>query len=330
MISVETMRRLGAPAAEARVAEYSRLRFVSFDRELLSFSRRSSWIVKVDRAKLEEELLKELDDAGHRALLGLRVVGMERRGGGVQLKLSNGSIVEVGLPVIATGVSGLAGHVSPLKEYWTAFGLQAEALVGRRPDAETIEVVLDPRVSSRMFGWFVPVSARRVLVGAGDAAPGSALRGLARLIKHYSRACGTLRLLKVYGGYMVRGPVRSDPIIGSSLVIGDSLGASKPYTGGGLYAISVLVPRLARVVDRLYRHGASALRRAARAVLAEIVKELRLQYVLARLLSAAMGAPQAAAATVAGPLLRADRASERVDYDVHTSVVRLLMRGGRG
>ena len=118
------------------------------------------------------------------------------------------------------------------------------------------------------------------------------------------------------------GPPAPSLLKGRLVGIGDVLCASKPFTGGGLYAISILAEPLAKLIE----HGDDQL-------LLEtwnwLRSELKAQYILTRAVRVFQPLWKLALRVVCSAAARGEC---RIDYDRHSSLVSCLTprRGALG
>ncbi len=127
-------------------------------------------------------------------------------------------------------------------------GVQRIIRVNERLDDTEFHVFFDPDTPC-FYQWIVPVDGdNTVLVGYGDC---RITPDPSRMIE---RILGKIGLKPVSGSEFFGGPIirdlpREPYSLGNKIFfIGDSLPASKPVTGGGLYGVAVLAPVLAESI----------------------------------------------------------------------------------
>ncbi len=115
------------------------------------------------------------------------------------------------------------------------------------------------------FQWLVPLDDDIVLVGYAVYPyrrfdPEKIFSSIARVT-----GVDIGGVVESYGGLIPLNKPLKKPFINNIFFIGDSLPASKPYTGGGIYAIAYLAPSLARSIElddpEIYMERYSSLRR---------------------------------------------------------------------
>ncbi len=310
LVSLATARRLARLAPQAPGEEYEAVSFYYGGREILRLGGYGVLAVRIRRPLLEEELWTKALEKGVEIRSQARVRNILRNGC-VEVAGENlcGDLV-----VASTGASQ---DVLPSKHrLWRLKGLQAVAEAARRPEEGVFSVVYHEAVSPEMFGWIVPLGERRLLVGL--AAASRAYERLTVLLRMADRAYGPLRLKHYYGGTVLRGPPRPRQVEGRILYLGDSAGMVKPYTGGGLYPISLTAPMAAALASE-GREGSYD------AAVSPLKRQLLAQYRLTRL--ACMLGPRGAAAALRSIRLAGleDEVSRKVDYDSHEELLRMLL-----
>ena|GEM_PF-1280084 len=127
-------------------------------------------------------------------------------------------------------------------------GVQKILKVNEKLDDTVFHVFFDPDTPC-FYQWIVPVDGdNTVLVGYGDC------RITLDPNRMIDRILGKIGLKPVAGSELFGGPIirdlpREPYVLGDKLFfIGDSLPASKPVTGGGLYGVAFLAPVLAESI----------------------------------------------------------------------------------
>ena len=190
----------------------------------------------VNRVAYVTSMARRASEAGADYILGEKVVDIQRSGTGVSVRTRSGVAgrrYDASLLIIASGFGsplvgrvGLGNGASP--EYMV--GCQAEVEIDGMGDTE---VYLGDAVAPGSFGWLVPFSESRALVGLlsrrklnghMDSLLSSLRRaGRVRSVVKEPRRWGIpiKPLAKTYGDRV--------------LVVGDAAGFVKPTTGGGIY-----------------------------------------------------------------------------------------------
>ena len=269
--------------------------------------------VRVRRPLLEEVLVGEVEGLGHVVARGARVEWFRAGEGYVEVYVRGRGVVRGSALVVAGGAS-----FAP-RRCRRAVAVEVRARVSRRVEEDSFHTFHLLPGSGGGYGWLVPVEGGRwVLVGAASLEPeglGYAFEAVWRIV---DRVFGLGGVESRRGGLLVLGPAAPTPFLGDRvLVFGDAACTSKPFTGGGLYAISVLAPAVSGYLDGGLQ---------ASLLMGEwgrLVGELRRQFVLARLFRlVGVASPRLAlrglrAACSCGP-----------DFDEHSTALRVL--GGRG
>ncbi len=208
---------------------------------------------RLDRPVLEQRLRDLVEKRGGVVETGVRVErivpgrGVEARG-----KLYEGIVVDA------------EGAVNRLAEALTGRGNKHIYGVQRvvRASLEEGHIhVFFTRLVPRFFAWLVPLSGEEALLGYAAEKPGAVDGAVAAYIESQLG----LRLggvLEMYGG-----PIPVNPperlVYRGVYFIGDAVPMLKPFTGGGLYPISVAAPVLAEAIERddplAYIHGVKEL-----------------------------------------------------------------------
>ncbi len=244
-----------------------------------------AFALKIDREAHEAYLAELAEERGYDLRFGCDVVDakVDRRSGKVALYVNCGDgasgVYEVDLAVIAEGYPPRLAEIFALSSKSIALiGLQRVATLSRRlrnDSVHTLYVVIDPQILEGGFGWVVPLSDRKILVGIATRRRGRKARELLetlfRVVSKYLSDV-TAGSDVVFGGIVLRGyPKRL--VSKYAFGIGDAVATVKSVSGGGLYAIS----RLADLYTK-YICGRELL---ALKEIESLRKELRMQYYLA-------------------------------------------------
>ncbi len=181
-------------------------------------------VYKLDRIRLEEEMLGEADGQGARLVMNTRVSRVTPEG----MVHYQGESRRYDLVVLADGIHGVLHRMLGLNNRpKTVTGLNAHYSTGPRPRG--IIVDFTPGLHKDLFAWILRIGST-ILAGTGGP-PGMARRLLSKVEEVY----GLEGRDSVYGGSVILGPPESRPWRGRVVVIGDAAGMNKPLTGGGLY-----------------------------------------------------------------------------------------------
>lgn len=311
LVSQATARRLARLAPGAIGEVYEAVSFRYGRREVLRLGGYGVMAARIRRPRLEEELWRRALERGVEIRLQARVRRIAREG---CVHIRGGERICGDLVVASTGASQDA--LPSRHRLWRLQGVQAVVEAAHRPEEPVFQVVYHEEVSPEMFGWIVPLGGRKLLVGLASSR--QAYGRLAGLLTLVDKVYGPLKLMYYYGGTVLRGPPRRKHVEGKVLYLGDAAGMVKPYTGGGLYAVSVTAPLAALLASK----GAEGVYDTA---VGWIKEQLTAQYRLTRL-AYTLG-PRGTAAAL-GSIRRAgleDEVSRRVDYDSHEGLLRLLL-----
>ena len=308
LVSGYTAGLIGRPAERARLAEFDAV-VISGPAHSVEVRPRGG-VVKLDRVRLEEAMLDEVEREGGRVHLGVRA-----KVGADGTVLPSGARYDV--VVLAEGYFGrLAGRLGLRRRGRVFWGVNEEL---EYKASGPFVARFDGVTSGGFFSWFVPLGDR-VLVGTASRDP----RAVASYLGEARRAFGVdgSPRVKVYGGPVLAGPPVDSPRVGRVVVVGDAAFLNKPLTGGGLYPNAEAATRAAALI----RAGEDPLRALERSV-REVGRSLSRAYHLARLVH---GRPRlvdalAQAASASG---LAARLSGLVDYDRHERLLGAAARAG--
>ncbi len=229
--------------------------------------------VRIDRPRFEDILVLKVEELGHRIVRG-RVEGWRTGRGFIEVLVSGHGMLRGRLLVNAMGA------LEAPRGCRLAIGVEVKARLSRRVEPEAFTTYHLVNGVGRLFGWLVPLSdGREVLIGAAGPAA-TVWRGFENTLRIVDKCCGVASMTSRRSGILVLGPPLENPFDGDRVVrIGDAACLSKPFTGGGLYAISRVAPALADAVET----GDWAKLLTAWSVIAD---ELRRQYSLVRVYEA--------------------------------------------
>lgn len=122
-------------------------------------------------------------------------------------------------------------------------------LVSRIVD-DVFYTIHGPDFSRRLFAWIVPVEGgREAVIGVGGRGSLDVLVSILSRLERQGFA-SIAGIISRRAGLIVLGPPVARIRRGRVLGVGDSICASKPFTGGGLYAISVIGPVVASALEK--------------------------------------------------------------------------------
>ncbi len=198
----------------------------------------------VDRPLLEQKLLDRASSLGHRIVTGVRA------------RPRPGSPVSTGIGDYHPDIIVAAdGPLSVYRRYYHGGG-RTGILVGVQRiyrvsgiDPGGFHVFYD-KSTPWFFQWLVPLDNDHAIIGFAER-PGH-LPSFEKITSRITARIGASLggLVETYGGVIPLEKPMKNPIVNNRVFfIGDSLPATKPYTGGGLYGIARLAPLLGRGID---------------------------------------------------------------------------------
>jgi flavin-dependent dehydrogenase len=314
IVSEQTAKKIKALELDAVEAVYAHAVFA--DRRLRSYCEVDlrPKVYKVARPLLEERLVEIVESAGHRVVTGARVSSISKQG---CLYVAGSGTVCARRVVVAAGPSPrFSGLFS--RSCLRLPGLEVRVRLSSRLRDDAFVTIHDEKVSPGYFAWIVPVDGgREAVVGAGH--PHDPLSALAAVLRAMERnGVSISAVLSHRGGSIVRGPPAPTILTGKLAGIGDTVCASKPFTGGGLYAISRLYTHVARWAEG-YGDEHEVLR-----VWRELRGELSLQRLLTSMANYMFPVFVASLKVACGALARGLCS---VDFDAHSSMVRCFLKG---
>ncbi len=189
----------------------------------------------IDRPNLEKFLSEEVQLRGSTLNLGSKVTSLNTSE--TSLIIDGKLIRKYDMIIIAEGAKAtLTKSIGMCSESTYLAGIQA--FVKCRNELKQPYVIFGNDVSEDFFGWVVPVSDERLMVGLADRYVSYAK--LNHLVKVYvSRELGVsdVTIEEVFGGLIPTSPPCRQTfknVIG----IGDAVSVVKPLSGGGIYGIT--------------------------------------------------------------------------------------------
>lgn len=243
LVSLRFIKMLGDIAEENILNEYRSIVVKDLDNKDL-FVLRVGKIFRLDREKLEKDLLKEAVDKGSRAYLQRKIVEFYRDKKDVCLKIRGKNLFETkcynknDLLILADGVLGDLSKIFIKKDRKDLIvGTQVLAHIDPREiDLENILVFVNKDLFPRFFGWFVPISSREAIIGGGFTLNSRASIFL-KYFLHRLKKIGLFAdftIKKIYGGLITRS-LSLHHVFSNIVVAGDAAGLTKSFSGGGLF-----------------------------------------------------------------------------------------------
>ena len=306
IVSEYVVSSLGRQARLAVEASYAEVVFVEREGARLVLKTRDR-IYKLERVRLEEEMLEEAKGLGVEARLGLRVEQVTPNG----LLIVDGRREEYDLIVLAEGYHGRLRRALGLDhEPLTSTGVNIVARLPRKTRVDTITILFDESLLPRGFAWLVPLDSGVHVIGALSLDTRRARPVAEKLAERLGAA-----VRGSYGGVVIHGPPSPSPGKGRVVLAGDAAALNKPLTGGGLYPNTRLA---ALTLTGTPYEAAYSL----------VARKLRRQHPIARTL---LGD-----ARIAAGLLRAAAAAGtdevvagKLGFDDHEDIVKLMLASPR-
>ena len=317
LVSPKTLQLLSAHDAVSDV--YREAVFLdSGFREICRVERRGVLAYRINRPLMEESFAEEARARGVRMLFSEAVVHVDWSTGCA--RLASGRVICGERVVLAPGFSPRFAKFFGAKRCRQFYGVEVRVVLARRMPDEVFYTIHGSVYAPEFFAWVVPVSGgREALVGL--AARDKPLERLAALLDALTRhgIVDYTGIVSRRSGVIVVGPAARSIARGRLVGLGDVLCASKPFTGGGLYAVSRLASLVAGYADNTidYKELEAAWRQLRR----ELLLQHRLTKLLRVLLSSSL------AKLVLAPICEAgSRGLCNLDYDMHSSAISCLWK----
>ncbi|MEM4718262.1 MAG: NAD(P)/FAD-dependent oxidoreductase, partial [Desulfurococcaceae archaeon] len=183
-------------------------------------------IYHVKRPLLEEKLASLVESKGHIILYDAKAKPRDKK----TIYVSK-NIVEYNILIAADGARSIFRKSMIPEKTKYLHGIQLEARA-RNIDPDTITVIYSSD-NPYFFGWITPLSNDIVQIGYASIKP--RIEALYKLAKSKANIEIT-STMEIYGGLIpIHKPVKNPMISGNTILHGDSVPLTKPYTGGGLY-----------------------------------------------------------------------------------------------
>jgi len=153
-------------------------------------------------------------------------------------------------------------------------GIQQDVIYSsKNVDKDTLYIFIDPIIFGEGFGWFIPVTEDRGVIGLACNEKPIEMLSIFRKILSKRLKMSINSMADVYGGKVLQGYPKS--ICRNNIcALGDAIGMVKSISGGGLYAIS----RMSNVYARNIGIDSIARQKEVR----EMLSELWIQYIFKR------------------------------------------------
>lgn len=206
----------------------------------------------IDRESYVAGMAHQAQEAGATYLLGQRVTRVQRHPDRVEVDVDGGTArLEAQVLVVASGFgTSITKRLGLGRVGDFALGVQVEVLA---PDVAEVEVYMGEAVAPGFFGWLVPTSNGKALVGLWSRHKvGQHLGNLLATLQAQGKVVTILGRPRRWG--IPLKPLQKT--VGNRVVVvGDAAGQVKPTTGGGIY-FSLLSGRIAaKAIDRALSVG---------------------------------------------------------------------------
>ena len=213
----------------------------------------------IDRARMDEKLAQQAQEAGAVLALESRLVDMQRTDDGVRLRVHRGSDkaeqqIDVKLVIGADGShSAVAKAMGAGSVQETIVAVGGEVAMQSLND-DMVEVYVQPDLAPGWFGWTIPLGADVSRIGIGSDERG---RNPRRLLEGLMKRHEHLRdstVLRLQGGVIPVAPLRqiAEP---RAMLVGDAAGQVKPTSGGGIHTSILSAKICAEVAVGTLEHG---------------------------------------------------------------------------
>lgn len=197
----------------------------------------------VRRPFLEEKLAEKVQKLGHELILGVKVKPGRELG---SLRAGQRSF-QFQKIIASDGAHSFLRRLcfGPIRN--KIYGVQA--VIKTNINDPKIFHILYTNTMPDFFGWLVPLNEEKALIGYGVKKhvyhPWRVIRYLAKKIR-----INKYRVKRFFGGTIPLDPPLKKPVCKRKIFfIGDSIPLTKPYTGGGLYGITLLARPLAKLLE---------------------------------------------------------------------------------
>lgn len=303
LVSKWTMEKIGQPAINSLENSFNKITFIAGSSSVRF--ERDSIAVKIDRVGLEKRLLKGAMKNGITIKMPHRVSSVTPNGEVLSPKETRHSFDAV---IVADGIAGKISSSLGIDKnnYRKILGVNIDIKSNYVTKIDELRIIFSRKFNG-FFGWIVPVSSNKIIIGGGS-------RDLIKASDIISAMNIDGKIQGRYGGIILTGPPAKKPYNGLAFVLGDAAGLTKPFTGGGLY------PNV-KVVDCFRSNNLDHWRRC----LDDTVKELRSQLHIARIFQEDASPEDIADLfDVVRKYGISEVLSHSLDYDKHEELVSLI------
>ena len=214
----------------------------------LRVERKSAPAFVLSRAKLDAAMVRSAQESGADYALGARVCQVSVSGTSAVVRAQHDgkeSEFQGKAVIMASGFRSKPPE-APGFGRCTDFAMGAQAEVDAR-DVDEVEIYLGGDIAPGFFGWVVPTSEGKALVGLlARRRTGYYLRRFLDRLGRQGKVAGTAPRI-YFGGVPLRPARRSHT--DRLLIVGDAAGQVKPTTGGGIYYGLLCAELAAETID---------------------------------------------------------------------------------
>jgi len=307
LISENTVYYIGRPAERSVEQIFEKLQLEVNNKKCILKTKNK--IIKLNRIRIEKELLNEFKSNGGRIFLGFKIKGINVDG---RIYYYN-NMKKYDMIVLAEGYHGrlretLGIHHDPI----TSLGVNIELPLPTT--REYFKVKINNLI--RGFLWTIPLGDR-TLIGGLSIDPGQIIKIIRLINKKYKR-------LRIYGGRVIHGPPLPQIIRGRVAIIGDAASMNKPLTGGGLWPTSYLIHNWMNLIDEK-GDPLTALGEAY----VHLRRKLMKQYIISKIYFKSWENIRRKLVSILASLISeglCDLLSGKIGYDDHEKIISLVLR----
>ncbi len=286
----------------------------------------------IDRVSYVKSIAERAAEAGAKYALGERVTAIQRNADGVTVRTGGREAVkswQAKAIVIASGFSSpLLGMAGLGRTSRSAFMLGCQAVVEAR-DLPGTEVYLGQKIAPGAFGWLVPFSHSKALIGIVSRQKlNGHMRDFVSVLQDVGKVGSVVKEEQRWG-------IPLKPIertyADRAIAVGDAAGLVKPTTGGGIYYSLLSGEMAAQTLHQAFIAGDLSARALSSYEIqwkSVLGREMRLGY-YARMLYEALGDSQIERLlnTLLGVEMQRDfLATGEFSFDWHSSIIEKAAR----
>ncbi|MFX1563812.1 MAG: NAD(P)/FAD-dependent oxidoreductase [Promethearchaeota archaeon] len=191
----------------------------------------------VHRDLLDQQIVREAEEAGAKLLLGTRVINCQREQTGVRLTVRQGNSTREYQAQVVVNAEGISARLSrqnglpgPRRPFILR-ALQYEVTNVSIP-ANTVHLFFDNSIACHFFAWIIPLKENQARIGLATSNR-NARHALDRFLTRTSLLKGA-SVEKRFGGLVYTGGPPNKTVVERFVAVGDAVGQTKATTGGGV------------------------------------------------------------------------------------------------